>query len=115
MDTYAEERRLLLPVYDTVILPDVDYRLNVGALEDGERETLEKCGKNIVIMPLTEEKAMEDVTPEICHEYGVMADVIEISEGRMGVVIHLMTHEKVRVYDIRNTDGLIDGCVEIVD
>ncbi len=115
MDTYAEERRLLLPVYDTVILPDVDYRLNVGALEDGERETLEKSGKNIVIMPLTEEKAMEDVTPEICHEYGVMADVIEIAEGRMGVVIHLMTHEKVRVYDIRNTDGLIDGCVEIVD
>ena len=80
MDTYAEERRLLLPVYDTVILPDVDYRLNVGALEDGEEETLEKSGKNIVIMPLTEEKAMEDVTPEICHEYGVMADVIEMKK-----------------------------------
>lgn len=110
-----DERKLILPVFDTVILPDVDYRLNMGQVREEEKKAIEQSGEKIVILPLRELKDNTEVTGEVCYELGVMADVIEIADSRMGTVIHLMTHEKVRVFDIHNNDGIIDGLTEIVN
>ena len=110
-----DERKLILPVFDTVILPDVDYRLNLGQVSEEEKKAVEQSGDKIVILPLRELKDNTEVTGEVCHELGVMADVIEIADSRMGTVIHLMTHEKVRVFDIHNNEGIIDGLTEIVN
>lgn len=110
-----DERKLILPVFDTVILPDVDYRLNLGQVSEEEKKAVEQSGDKIVILPLRELKDNTEVTGEVCHELGVMADVIEIADSRMGTVIHLMTHEKVRVFDIHNNEGIIDGLTETVN
>ena len=36
-----DERKLILPVFDTVILPDVDYRLNMGQVREEEKKAIE--------------------------------------------------------------------------
>ncbi|MDO4804911.1 MAG: endopeptidase La [Lachnospiraceae bacterium] len=110
-----EDRRTLVPVYDTVILPDVDYRLNMGGLGDREKEAFGEPGRKVVIVPLREGKDAEEVTAETCHEYGVHADVVEIEESRMGAIVHLITHEKVRIHDFLNEDGKISCLTEVVD
>ena len=51
-----DERKLILPVFDTVILPDVDYRLNMGQVREEEKKAIEQSGEKIVILSLRELK-----------------------------------------------------------
>ena len=43
---------MILTVFDTVILPDVDYRLNIGSFGEAERERLKADDGHCVLLPI---------------------------------------------------------------
>ena len=45
------ETRMILAVYDTVILPDVDYRLNIGEISSEEKSRIKIDQNRAVILP----------------------------------------------------------------
>ena len=106
---------MILTVFDTVILPDVDYRLNIGSFGEAERERLKVDDGHCVLLPIRSLKGKTEVTQTDCYEYGVLADVLEIDDDRQGTFLHIQSRGKVRVLEVENADGILSGTYEPVN
>ncbi len=104
------ESTMAVAVYNTVLLPDVEYRLSVHGLTDLERRRLEseKEDQHVVILPLKEPVEKEEMKPESFYELGVEAEVMEVLDTPSGTVLHTRTRSKVQVSDISIADGMIE-------
>ena len=105
---------MILAFYNTVLLPDVDYRLSVEGISDREKERIRADGGRAVLMPLKEERERTEIAPGDFYELGVACEVLEINEGPMGTFVHARTREKVRADAIRNENGIMEGEFETV-
>ncbi len=104
-----KEVRMILAVYDAVILPDVDYHLNIGEISDEEKSRIKIDQNRAVVLPVKSLKDHPQLTTEDFHSFGVLVEVIDITENHLGTFLHMHSREKVRVTDIVNTDGIIEG------
>lgn len=109
------ETRMILAVYDTVILPDVDYRLNIGEISSEEKSRIKIDQNRAVILPTRTLKDHPQLEPEDFYPLGTAADIIDITENQMGTFLHMHTREKVEVTRIVNTGGVIEGECTAVD
>ncbi len=114
-----QQKTMVVSVYNTVLLPDVEYRLGVRGLSKEERERLESDKpERVVILPLKEApegaEGPEDPTAKDFYEFGVEADVMEVMDGPQGTYLHTMTKKKVRVSDIVINGGMIECVFEEV-
>lgn len=115
-----ENINMIIPIYDTVILPDVDYQLGVGDLTEEEKSRIKIDGNKAILLPLKKEKEPgSSYTIDDFYGLGVLADIIEIQEGNGGTRLHVSTREKVQVSDLHATGELLEGTwtprEEIVD
>ena len=109
-------RYLVIPVHDTVILPDVDYQMTIPELSDMERSRIKIDMSRCLIAPLKESKSRADLTGDDFYPLGIELEVMQIGEAPMGVVIQGHSRSKVRVTDITiSPDGLIEGDAEPVE
>ena len=110
---------MIIPIYDTVILPDVDYQLGVGDLTEEEKSRIKIDGNKTILLPMKDGKEPKDLTLDDFYGLGVLADIIEIQEGNNGTRLHVSTREKVLVTDLHATGELLEGTwvpkEEIVD
>jgi ATP-dependent Lon protease len=110
---------MIIPIYDTIILPDVDYQLGVGELTEEEKSRIKIDGNKTILLPMKAEKNPDELTLDDFYGLGVLADVIEIQEGNGGTRLHVSTREKVLVTDLHATGELLEGSwvprEEIVD
>ncbi|MEE3377308.1 MAG: endopeptidase La [Lachnospiraceae bacterium] len=109
------ETRMILAVYDTVILPDVDYRLNIGEISSEEKSRIKIDQNRAVILPTRTLKDHPQLEPEDFYPLGTAADILDITENQMGTFLHMHTREKVEVTRIVNTGGVIEGECTAVD
>ena len=109
------ETRMILAVYDTVILPDVDYRLNIGEISSEEKSRIKIDQNRAVILPMRTLKDHPQLEPKDFYPLGTAADIIDITENQMGTFLHMHTREKVEVTRIVNTGGVIEGECTAVD
>ena len=72
---------LIIPMYNTVLLPDVDYRLSVDSISDVEKDRIETDQGKAVFLPLKTEKKRGEMTAEDFYPFGIAVDVTQISEG----------------------------------
>ncbi len=101
---------MVVAVYNTVLLPDVEYRLGVHGLTPEEQFRLEvEKPDSVVILPLKAPIEKEELTAKDFFEYGVEAEVMEVQDSPQGTMLHARTKSKVKVSDIKLEDGLI-GC-----
>ena len=107
--------QLIIAMYNTVLLPDVDYRLSVEEISEEEKSRIKIDGGRALLVPLRNEKPRKEITAEDFYPLGVAADVEEIVEGPLGIVVHARTREKVRVSGISAVSGVITGQAEMVD
>ena len=110
-----QNEQLIIALYNTVLLPDVDYRLSVEDISEEEKSRIKIDGGRALLVPLRNEKPKDEITAEDFYPLGVAADVEEILEGPMGTVIHARTREKVSVSSIQAVSGVITGQAEAVD
>ena len=106
---------LIIPMYNTVLLPDVDYRLSVESISDAEKDRIEADQGKAVFLPLKTEKKRGEMTAEDFYPFGIAVDVTQISEGPLGTVIEARAREKVRVSSIRILTDAAEGDFEPVD
>ncbi|HUM82265.1 MAG TPA: endopeptidase La [Lachnospiraceae bacterium] len=100
---------MIIALYDAVILPDVDYRMNIGSLSAEEKSRIKIDGNKAILLPLREMKERREIRAQDFYPLGVAADIIEISDSKMGTILHAHTREKVKVYDIATDSGVIEG------
>lgn len=112
------ETRMVLPVYDAVLLPDVDMRLSADAVSEEERSRIKIDGGKIAIVPLKAEKDPKErnaLTGEDFYPLGVAAEVLEISNERFGVVMHVQTREKISISQVTANSGIVEAVCTPVD
>ncbi|MGI6118392.1 MAG: endopeptidase La [Bilifractor sp.] len=109
----------IIPIFDTVILPDVDYQVGIGNLNEAEKSRIKIDGNKAILLPLKEEKSSGPYSMSDFYGLGVLAEVSEIQEGQGGTRLHVSTREKVQVTHIYETADMLEGVwvprEEIVD
>ena len=101
---------MIIPTYDTVILPDVDYQLGVGELSDGERSRIKIDGGKAIFLPLKNPTERSEMTLDSFHTFGVLADILEIKDTPiMGTRIHAQTRGKVEVTAVSRAGEILEG------
>ncbi|MBQ6385952.1 MAG: endopeptidase La [Lachnospiraceae bacterium] len=106
---------MILATYNTVLLPDVDYRLNIDGITEEEKSRIKIDGGRAVLLPLKQEKEKADITPDDFYPLGILMDVSEIVESPMGTILHGQSREKVHVTDVRTAAGVFEGEYETQD
>ena len=100
---------MVIPTFDTVILPDVDYQLGIEPLTEEEKSRIKIDDGKAILLPLKEAVKRSEVTSDTFFGCGVLADIVEVSETRIGTRLHARTREKVRVQDLVSADGLLEA------
>ena len=109
-------RYMILPVYDTVILPDVDYQINIPEVSEEEKSRIKIDNNRCLVVPLKEGKNRAEIKPEDFHELGVEMEVIQIGETPVGFVLQGHSRDKVRVSEITvAADGLMEADCEPIE
>ncbi len=105
----------IIPFFDTVLLPDVDYQLNCSGLTEAEKSRIKIDDNTCVLLPLKENREKAEITPEDLYSLGVILAGAETVETPLGILLRGHSREKVRVTDVVNVDGSLTGTAEIVD
>ena len=100
---------MIIPFFDTVILPEVDYQLGINEFSADEKEFLKKSDNLAVFLPISKKKPTPDIVMEDFFGMGVIAEVLDISESPLGTHLHAMTHEKVCLQSMVNENGYLTG------
>ena len=106
-------RYMIIPVYDTIVLPDVEYQLGCENFSDAERSRAKIDGDRAILLPIKEEKTKDKVSLDDFYGLGVLAEIKEIAEIPGGVRLHVQTREKVRVEDMDVIDGMLEGSFSV--
>ncbi len=112
------ETRMVLPVFDAVILPDVDMRLSADTVSEEEKSRIKIDGGKIAIVPLKAEKDPGErnaLKEDDFYPLGVAAEVLEISNERFGVVMHVQTREKISISHVTANSGIVEAVCTPVD
>ena len=104
----------IIPMYDTVLLPDVDYQLNIGSLSEAEKSRIKIDNSRCILLPLRENKDHEELTSEDFYPLGVLVADAEAIVTPMGTILRGHSLDKVCVTDITNYSGSIIGTGEPV-
>ncbi len=100
---------MIIPVFDAVILPDVDYQIGTDDFTEQEKSRIKIDNNQAILMPLKEAASRKDITADSFFGRGVLADIIEIRNTRYGTRVHARTREKVQLQDLTATEELLEG------
>ena len=106
---------LILPMFNTILLPDVDYRLSVEKISDVEKSRIQIDEGRVIFLPLREEKPREELTQEDFYPLGIIADVSQITDGPLGTIVEAQAREKIRVTHFSKTQDVFEAEYEAVD
>lgn len=108
------KKYMIIPVYDTVVLPGVDMQMKIYDLTETEKSRIKIDGNKAILLPLKEDTKPGEVYPSSFYGIGVLADVRSISKNKMGTILHATTMDKVQVSDITSSGDLLEGFCSIL-
>ena len=108
-----DEQYLIIPTYDTVILPDVDYQLNIKGLTNDEISRIKIDNNRAILLPIKEMKDRDKMTMDDFFGLGVLTDVLEIEDTPQGTRVHAQTREKIRITSVNNNGEILDGTFDV--
>ncbi|MBO5520431.1 MAG: hypothetical protein J5973_02000, partial [Eubacterium sp.] len=100
---------MIIPVYDIVVLPDVDYQLGTADFSEEEKSRIKIDGNKAIFLPLKKPIDRSEMTADSFYPYGVLADILDISETKIGTRVHAHTREKVEVRDFSSEGPLLEA------
>ena len=110
---------MIIPMYDTIVLPDVEYQFGSDDFTEEEKSRIKIDGNKAILLPMKEPKERSEMKLDDFYGLGVLADVLEILETNIGTRVHVRTREKVKVLDFHATEEILEGSwkpqEEIVD
>lgn len=89
----------VIPIHNTIILPDVQYNLEPDLLNDIEKDKL-RAGDTVILLPIKIGKERKDLKAEDFYPIGLTAEVRGFRSNEGDIVVALRTDVKVKVYDL---------------
>ena len=100
---------MVLPVYDTVILPGVEFRIRVDELTAEERKRLKENGGHAILLPVKSDKERAEIEEEDLADLGVYAQIGEVEDTPMGIVVSIEDGEKARILEVQGFGGVLEA------
>ena len=108
------KKYMIIPVYDTVVLPAVDMQMKIYDLTENEKSRIKIDGNKAVLLPLKEDARPGEITAGSFYGLGVLADIRSVSQSKMGTILHATTLDKVSVSGISNVGEILEGACSII-
>jgi len=109
---------LVIPIYNTIILPQIQYHLAPNLLSETEIERL-KNEEHVILLPLKEWKERSELAKEDFHSIGLVSEVKGIKKEEEGMVLSVETKERADILKLTVGEKGLDAafCIrnEIVD
>jgi len=109
---------LVIPIYNTIILPQIQYHLAPNLLSETEIERL-KNEEHVILLPLKEWKERSELAKEDFHSIGLVSEVKGIKKEEEGMVLSVETKERADILELTVGEKGLDAafCIrnEIVD
>ena len=90
---------LVIPIYNTIILPEVQYNLEPDSLTDREKSQL-KVDDKIMLVPLKEGRSREELKEEDFYPIGLLGYINGIRNNEEDFIIAVRTDVKVKVHNL---------------
>ena len=104
---------LVIPIYNTIILPDVQYNLEPDSLTDREKSTL-KVEDTVILLPLKEEKTREELSVEDFYAIGLTGVIKGIRNADGDLIMAVRTELKVKVVNLVANREVLNAEYEII-
>ena len=104
---------LVIPIYNTIILPDVQYNLEPDSLTDREKSAL-KVEDTVILLPLKEEKTREELRAEDFYPIGLTGVIKGIRNADGDVIMAVRTELKVKVVNLVANREVLNAEYEII-
>ena len=104
---------LVIPIYNTIILPDVQYNLEPDSLTEREKSSL-RLEDTVILLPLKEEKIREELKAEDFYPIGLTGIIKGIRNHDGDFIIAVRTDVKVKTYNICANREVLSADYEIV-
>ena len=104
---------LVIPIYNTIILPDVQYNLEPDSLTDREKSTL-KVEDTVILLPLKEEKTREELRAEDFDPIGLTGVIKGIRNADGDLIMAVRTELKVKVVNLVANREVLNAEYEII-
>ena len=104
----------IVPVYDAVLLPGVQYHLNLENLTEDGIEELESVTDGVVLA-YTKEKPEDVRGTEDFHEIGVAGRICSVQRAEAGVWVSVDVVGRVRSTELRIGPDMLEGDFEPVE
>ncbi len=105
---------LIIPVYNTIILPDVQYNLEPDILNEKEKKSVQE-NDTILLLPLKEGKNRENLSVEDFYEIGLLGTVKAIRSSEEGFVLAVHTDKRARVLNLVVDNDNLSGDYEFLE
>ena len=106
---------MIIPVYDMVVLPDVDYQMGTAEFSEEEKSRIKIDGNKAIFLPLKKPVDKKDVSMDSFYHYGVLAEILEIHESKLGTRVHAQMREKIEIRDFAVVGELMEATYVIHD
>lgn len=104
---------LVIPIYNTIILPDVQYNFEPDSLTEREKSSL-KVEDTVILLPLKEEKTREELKVEDFYPVGLTGIVKGIRNNDGDFIIALKTDVKVKTHNLVANREVLNTEYEII-
>lgn len=104
---------LVIPIYNTIILPDVQYNLEPDSLTDREKSAL-KVEDTVILLPLKEEKTREELRVEDFYPIGLTGVIKGIRNADGDLIMAVRTELKVKVVNLEANREVLNAEYEII-
>ena len=104
---------LVIPIYNTIILPDVQYNLEPDSLTDREKSAL-KVEDTVILLPLKEEKTREELRAEDFYPIGLTGVIKVIRNADGDLIMAVRTELKVKVVNLVANREVLNAEYEII-
>lgn len=99
---------LVIPVYNTIVLPEVQYNLESGFLNEKEAEEL-SVNDYVIIAVLKESKSREKLSEEDFYPIGMIGKIKYLRENEDGIFITVRTGKRVKVQSLSISEEGIEA------
>lgn len=103
----------VIPIFNTVILPDVQYNLEPDLLNEVEKDRL-RVDDTVILLPLKDGKEREKLTIEDFYPIGVTAVIKGFRNNEGDIFVALRTDVRVKVHNLYISEDIISANYEIL-
>lgn len=104
---------LVIPVFDTLILSNVQINVQEDVFSQTEAENIKK-EEQFLIVPIKEQKERDMLTEEDFYDVGIMAEAASTINHEGSLLFVVNTKERVRIHDIIISRNRVDASCEAV-